>query len=694
MSDENADSAPMRLFCSDIDGTLLGKADAARAFEYTWEALPEESRPLLVYNTGRLLDDLQRLIKKGRLLKPDYAICGVGTVVYDFKNEQHLKDFSVVLEEGWDRAVAEEVVREVLPNATKQPDHYQTPYKSSWYVNMCGEETIASLEEHLKARELATNIVYSSGRDLDVLPKFADKGNALSWLLKHLEIPRKQCLVAGDSGNDTAMFLKRGVRGIVVANAQPELLERTVGRPEVYRAEGFCADGVLEGLIHFGVIENIIEGQPGEAMDHAPEIQHLLQEEKTSPLGERELRFIREGYEAALDGLRRNITPKGFSACSLEDNSTTGTDANYRSVWARDGSITICGTIELEDEDIRQCQRATLETLLSCVSPPGQIPANVNLDTGQPDYSGVGGICSIDSGLWVVIAFAEYIRKTQDYGFLRDHMEVLQKVMDWLSAQDSNNDALLEIPEAGDWTDLFGRSYHVLVDEVLWFRANIAFGRLLETLGDWQRAGDYLRWAGTIKKAILRDFWPSTRMTADMHYTFADSQLGMGDTSYLLAQITPFDHDWRCDILGNCLASLFNVLDHDRAQTALRFMWGSGVNEPFPAANLYPVVQAGDPNWKSYYTVNLLNLPHHYHNGGIWPFVGGIWVRFLNRLGLHDLACDQLVKLAELNKTGVHHEWEFNEWAHGTTGKPMGKAYQAWSCSEFIAACLELNLWD
>ena len=52
--------------------------------------------------------------------------------------------------------------------------------------------------------------------------------------------------------------------------------------------------------------------------------------------------------------------------------------------------------------------------------------------------------------------------------------------MDWLSAHDSNNDGLLEIPEAGDWTDLFGRSYHVLYDEVLWYRANVCYGRLLE----------------------------------------------------------------------------------------------------------------------------------------------------------------------------------------------------------------------
>jgi small-conductance mechanosensitive channel len=103
-------------------------------------------------------------------------------------------------------------------------------------------------------------------------------------------------------------------------------------------------------------------------------------------------------------------------------------------------------------------------------------------------------------------------------------------------------------------------------------------------------------------------------------------------------------------VFGNILAFLTNVMDVDKAKEAFRFMWGVGVNEPGPVANLYPVVQSGDPDWKPYYTVNLLNLPHHYHNGGIWPFVGGMWVRFIYRLGLSDVAGRELVRLAKLNR--------------------------------------------
>ena len=188
-------------------------------------------------------------------------------------------------------------------------------------------------------------------------------------------------------------------------------------------------------------------------------------------------------------------------------------------------------------------------------------------------------------------------------------------------------------------------------------------------------------------------FWPTTHKTDDLPpVTFAEQQFSVGDASYLLAEITPFSFSWRCDVIGNILAFLYNVLDIERARTAFNFMWGVGVNEPFPFANIYPAVQSGDPDWRSYYTVNLLNLPHHYHNGGIWPFIGGLWVRFIHRLGMSDIAARELYKLAEINRRGKTCEWEFNEWAHSITGRPMGKRFQAWSAASYIRACHELQL--
>ena len=55
----------------------------------------------------------------------------------------------------------------------------------------------------------------------------------------------RDCLAAGDSGNDRGM-LQQGFRGVVVANAQPERQE--LYGPDMYHARRSCAAGVVEGM--------------------------------------------------------------------------------------------------------------------------------------------------------------------------------------------------------------------------------------------------------------------------------------------------------------------------------------------------------------------------------------------------------------------------------------------------------------
>ncbi|MFG6685544.1 HAD-IIB family hydrolase [Mariniflexile sp. HNIBRBA6329] len=681
----------IKLLSFDIDNTLIDFNTLKGSFTKTWNKYKTDSNVLLTYNTGRLIDDVLSLIKRGVLPEPDYIISGVGTHIYDYNNKCIVKEFNEVLDDGWDIQSVEKIIHNSNHPINEQPSKFQHSYKRSYFFHDATSEHIANIEQDFANANMYINVVYSGDKFLDILPKWANKGNALQWLLRKLDLNTNQVLVAGDSGNDSAMFGLDGVRGIVVANAHEELYKFTKHR-QVYHAEGVNGDGVVEGLIYYGIL-------PAGALvnnekDHKDDffIQQELNNIATEDEGEK-IALIKEGYEKAIEALRKNITPLGFSACSIKDNIPNGTDENYHSVWARDGAITVIGSLPLiHDEEIHQCQRQTLLTLFEHISRNGQIPSNVRIKDNVPDYSGVGGICSIDSGIWVVIAFYEYVNVTKDIEFLRDHIDNIKETMRWLGAHDSNNDALLEIPEAGDWTDLFGRSYNILYDEILWYRSNVCFGRMLEMLGDYEQAGEYIRWSQVIKKEIIQNFWPSTQQKLFSGVSFAERQFTLGDTSYLIAQTTPFDFSWRCDVFGNILAFLHGTIDAEKAHQTFRFMLGVGVNDPFPVANVYPVVSPGDPDWRPYYTVNLLNLPNHYHNGGIWPFVGGFWVKFINKLGLKEMAISELHKLALINKEGISEEWEFTEWAHGTTGRAMGKAYQAWSAAQYISACHHLKI--
>jgi glycogen debranching enzyme len=106
---------------------------------------------------------------------------------------------------------------------------------------------------------------------------------------------------------------------------------------------------------------------------------------------------------------------------------------------------------------------------------------------------------------------------------------------------------------------------------------------------------------------------------------------------------------------------------------------------------LHPLIHPGNKDWCEYYRNNNLNMPEQYHNGGIWPFVGGFYVAALVKSGRREQAAQILEKLAEVNRQGVKEEWEFNEWCHGGTGRPMGYPYQAWSAGMYVFAYHSVN---
>ena len=247
----------IRLFSTDLDGTLLGNPDAACRFTEQWHSLEPHRRPLLVYNTGRTIVDTQALVTARQLPAPEFILGSVGTELHDTLYNRG-GDFRAQFGSNWDLARVEQIVAS-LPGVRRQPAEPAASFKSSWFWVRASRDDLGELTHRLQQAGIEAAVIYSCRYFLDVVPQRAGKGCALAWLCERLNISLADVLVAGDTANDTAMFQLPSVRGIVVANALPELLAAAVSK-RTFVAQQAMADGVLEGLAHFGVIENTTQG--------------------------------------------------------------------------------------------------------------------------------------------------------------------------------------------------------------------------------------------------------------------------------------------------------------------------------------------------------------------------------------------------------------------------------------------------
>ncbi|MDQ0454950.1 HAD-IIB family hydrolase [Rhizobium paknamense] len=241
---------PIRLFSSDLDGTLAGDTKAARRFAAFWQKIEPENRPLLVYNSGRLVDDVLRFAAEQGLPDADFIIGGVGTMLHGAAEPELADHYHLNIGAGYDV----EKINALLAGIEAlqyQPERYQHERKSSWYLHEATPEQLLSIENALLDQGLAVKLVYSSKRDLDILPARADKGQALTWLCRQLAVHLDEVVVAGDTGNDLEMFTLSTVRGIVPANGLDELTALAKDNPLIYRARKPEADGVIEGLKHW-----------------------------------------------------------------------------------------------------------------------------------------------------------------------------------------------------------------------------------------------------------------------------------------------------------------------------------------------------------------------------------------------------------------------------------------------------------
>ena len=367
--------------------------------------------------------------------------------------------------------------------------------------------------------------------------------------------------------------------------------------------------------------------------------------------------------ERALALMHANLGANGFRAATP---SVGAQQRGYDRVFGRDAAICAIAAAHCGDAELIAGGERSLLALAAQQAGNGQIPKYVDSHDDSADFWYLG---CIDATLWWLIAVAHLGRRVERLERrLRLH---IVRALDWLSCQEHQQIFLLQQNEASDWADIMPRSGFVLYSNALWYYVKGLY-RLPHTL----ETGEHFNYL----------FHPVGRHRADykrlrllIHYARnkpinQDMYLSFVNLSY-----------WgeEGDVFGNLLATLFGLADEHRTNRIFARIERNQEGTAYPVRVTCSPIARGDAYWRTYMGRHRQNLEHRYHNGGIWPFVGGFWVIALATAGKHRLAASELVKLARANAL---NDWQFNEWLHGQTGKPEGMPGQTWNAATFLLA--------
>jgi GH15 family glucan-1,4-alpha-glucosidase len=339
--------------------------------------------------------------------------------------------------------------------------------------------------------------------------------------------------------------------------------------------------------------------------------------------------------------------------------------------------IALLGARFAPDAEIQRALAATINLLRAHRASSGAMPNNVDSMSLKPNFRAYA-----DAGLWWILGSTLI---APDPATTRD-------ILRWYECQDVDQSGLISIQESSDWEDLFctrGKGLYIncLYIAALRAAANILDGdesrrcrdrasRAATRINEWMwYAGD-----GSLLRAMAHTYSTEGNPAFDSlgRPRWTPSKRKLVDETYYLPYLGFRAAGEWFDTLGNLLAILTGVADARQSGQILDLIARHSLDR-WPVRSLTPLVQSGDPDWREYY--GDLNTPNHYHNGGVWPFIGGFYVAALVHAGRLAEGARALDRLAELN-----HRGEFNEWHNGETGDPMGVHDQAWSAGMYLFA--------
>jgi hypothetical protein len=394
--------------------------------------------------------------------------------------------------------------------------------------------------------------------------------------------------------------------------------------------------------------------------------------------------------ERSIELLFESLLPEGFVASPA--------DEHYASIWGRDAAMACLGASHSAEPRLIAGVEATLRTLATLATPLGQVPNVYWPRRGYWDW-GEGG--TTDATAWLVIALAEHVEATGRERIADELWPDVEAALRWLEYQDVTGTGLVDSPAGGDWMDgtlrRAGRVFHV---NVLYHWAATGAVRLAQRLDrtaplDPDQIGAHIEglfWP--LPGSDLADLsvarYPEGAVVRFPHPLAASefTRVSRADRDHHLALVAFGQYVDRCDVLAESLA-IASGLTTARAEVVLDFMAASGCAEPYPSRTWPEPFQPDEPGTLLDIAADALqdprwrNPPGSYHNGAVWPYIGGAHARAAAIAGRDDEARTLLAGAAEANALDG---WSFPEWIHRDSGQPGGARRQAWNAGAYLWA--------
>lgn len=414
-------------------------------------------------------------------------------------------------------------------------------------------------------------------------------------------------------------------------------------------------------------------------------------------------RLVEDGELQARAVLHASAAPQGFVASAA--------NPHYAALWTRDVAFSSMGANVSGDAALVETVRRSLLTLAGIQAANGQIPNDYWPGRGYWDFHESG---STDATCLFAVAAAQHLAAHPNRKLQAQLWPHIERACAWLATQDANHFSLIDSPMGGDWMDsTLQRSGKLLYVNVLYHRALRGAGELAPTAAA-RRA--YTQQAELVRRKINAYFWPEpgddyAQMLEGIPYPkgaevrfphpvgpAAHRAAARRNRSFYLSHVEGERRVDECDVLGNVLAVLFGVADGPRAERIMRFLHRGAAAKPYPARSYAQALPYGDrwgmlkqdldalqdPRWR--------NPPNTYHNAGVWPFIGGLYVVALEKVGMHRDAETAMRKLAAANRLGgTGTSWGFHEWVNSATGEVGGASGQTWSAGTYLLACHALR---